>query len=275
VTGDVGVLAVKGAGEAGGGCHIFSGCGYPAPSLDSFMFRPLFSIGSFHFTKPMLIAVICWLLVIAFFWAAFHKPQLIPRGVQNIGEVGILLVRDQILRPSLGKRGDSYLPFLVSLFFYIWLMNLMELIPVLQFPTMSRIGFVWPLVFLVYFLYLYLGFKHQGFPGYIKNMIPWDVPKPILIILIPIELLRFFVVQPFTLGVRLFANMFAGHLLLLIFILASWYLASASIGLLFAAGSFAMTFFVFGLELLIDLLQAFIFTTLTAVYIASSLESAH
>ncbi|MGB6580104.1 MAG: F0F1 ATP synthase subunit A [Streptosporangiaceae bacterium] len=275
MTGDVGVLAVKGAGEAGGGCHIFSGCGYPAPSLDSFMFRPLFSIGSFHFSKPMLIAVICGLLVIAFFWAAFHKPQLIPRGVQNIGEVGILLVRDQILRPSLGKRGDSYLPFLVSLFFYIWLMNLMELIPVLQFPTMSRIGFVWPLVFLVYFLYLYLGFKHQGFPGYIKNMIPWDVPKPILIILIPIELLRFFVVQPFTLGVRLFANMFAGHLLLLIFILASWYLASASIGLLFAAGSFAMTFFVFGLELLIDLLQAFIFTTLTAVYIASSLESAH
>jgi F-type H+-transporting ATPase subunit a len=268
VTGDVGVLA-------SGGCHIFSGCGYPAPSLDSFMFRPLFSVGSFHFTKPMLIAVICGLLVIAFFWAAFHKPQLIPRGVQNIGEVGILLVRDQILRPSLGKRGDSYLPFLVSLFFYIWLMNLMELIPVLQFPTMSRIGFVWPLVFIVYFLYLYLGFKHQGFPGYIKNMIPWDVPKPILVILIPIELLRFFVVQPFTLGVRLFANMFAGHLLLLIFILASWYLASVSVGLLFAAGSFAMTFFVFGLELLIDLLQAFIFTTLTAVYIASSLESAH
>ncbi len=275
MTGDVGVLAVKGAGEAGGGCHIFSGCGYPAPSLDSFMFRPLFSIGSFHFTKPMLIAVICGLLVIAFFWAAFHKPQLIPRGVQNIGEIGILLVRDQILRPSLGKRGDSYLPFLVSLFFFIWVMNLMELIPILQFPTMSRIGFVWPLVFIVYFLYLYLGFKHQGFPGYIKNMIPWDVPKPILIILIPIELLRFFVVQPFTLGVRLFANMFAGHLLLLIFILASWYLASLSIGLLFAAGSFAMTFFVFGLELLIDLLQAFIFTTLTAVYIASSLESAH
>jgi F-type H+-transporting ATPase subunit a len=275
VTGDVGVLAVKGAGEAGGGCHIFSGCGYPAPSLDSFMFRPLFSIGSFHFTKPMLIAVLCGLGVIVFFWAAFHKPQLIPRGVQNIGEIGILAVRDQILRPSLGKRGDSYLPFLVSLFFFIWVMNLMELIPVLQFPTMSRIGFVWPLVFIVYFLYLYLGFKHQGFPGYIKNMIPWDVPKPILVILIPIELLRFFVVQPFTLGVRLFANMFAGHLLLLIFILASWYLASLSIGLLFAAGSFAMTFFVFGLELLIDLLQAFIFTTLTAVYIASSLESAH
>ena len=270
MTGDVHVTA---AGS--GGCHIFSGCGYPAPSLNDFDFRPIFSIGSFHFTKPMLIAVICAAGVIVFFWAAFRKPQLVPRGVQNIGEIAILAVRDQILRPSLGKRGDSYLPFLVAMFFYIWFMNLMELIPVFQFPAMSRIGFVWPLVAVVYLTYLYLGFKHQGFPGYIKNMIPWDVPKPVLVILIPIELARFFIVQPFTLGVRLFANMFAGHLLLLIFTLATWYLASLSIGLLFAAGSAVMVFFVFLLELLIDLLQAFIFTTLTAVYIASSLEAAH
>jgi len=127
----------------------------------------------------------------------------------------------------------------------------------------------------VYLTYLYLGFKHQGFPGYIKNMIPWDVPKPVLIILIPIELARFFIVQPFTLGVRLFANMFAGHLLLLIFTLATWYLATFTGALLFAAGSAVMVIFVTVLELLIDLLQAFIFTTLTAVYIASSLEAAH
>jgi len=273
VTGDVGVVAAPAA--PAGGCHIFSGCGFPAPGLQSFEFRPLFSVGSFHFTKPMLIAVICAVGVIFFFWAAFRKPQLVPRGVQNIGEIAILAVRDQILRPSLGKRGDSYLPFLVAMFFYIWFMNLMELIPVFQFPAMSRISFVWPLVFIVYFTYLYLGFKHQGFPGYIKNMIPWEVPKFVLVILIPIELARFFIIQPFTLGVRLFANMFAGHLLFLIFTLATWYLASLSIGLLFAAGSAVMVFFVFLLELLIDLLQAFIFTTLTAVYIASSLESAH
>ncbi len=270
MTGDVQVVAAP-----AGGCHLFNGCGFPSPGLQSFDFKPLFSVGSFNFTKPMLIAVICMVAVIAFFFAAFWKPKLVPRGIQNIGEIAILAVRDQILRPSLGKKGDSYLPFLTALFFYIFLMNLMELIPLFQFPAMSRIGFVWPLVFMVYFLYLYLGFKHQGFPGYIKNMIPWEVPKFVLIILIPIELLRFFVIQPFTLGVRLFANMFAGHLLLLIFILATWYMASFSIGLLFAAGSAFMVFFVFLLELLVDLLQAFIFTTLAAVYIASSLESAH
>jgi F-type H+-transporting ATPase subunit a len=268
VTGDVGVLASN-------GCHIFNGCGFPAPGLQDFNWTPFFSIGAFHFTKPILLAIISALVVIGFFGAAFWKPQLVPRGVQNLGEIAILAVRDQILRPSLGRRGDSYLPFLVSLFFFIYLMNVMELIPVFQFPVTSRIGFVWPLVFIVYFLYLYLGFKHQGIWGYFKTMIPPGVPWPIYIILVPVELLRFFVFQPFTLGVRLFGNMFAGHLLLTIFYLASWYLLTLSIGLLYAVGSFALAIFVFVLETLVTLLQAFIFTTLTATYIAASVEPTH
>ena len=106
-------------------------------------------------------------------------------------------------------------------------------------------------------------------------MIPPGVPWPVYIILVPVELLRFFVFQPFTLGVRLFGNMFAGHLLLTIFTVATWYLLSLSIGLLYAVGSFALAIFVFVLETLVALLQAFIFTTLTATYIASSLESEH
>jgi F-type H+-transporting ATPase subunit a len=260
---------------ASNGCHIFNGCGFPAPGLQDFNWKPFFSIGSFHFTKPMLLAIISALVLIAFFWAAFSKPKLVPRGVQNIGEMAILAVRDQILRPSLGRKGDSYLPFLCSLFFFIYIMNVMELIPVFQFPVPSRIGFVWPMVFIVYFLYLYLGFKHQGIWGYFKTMIPPGVPAPIYIILVPVELLRFFVFQPFTLGVRLFGNMFAGHLLLTIFAVATWYMFAASYQLVFAVGSFALAIFVFLLEILVTLLQAFIFTTLTATYIASSVEPAH
>jgi F-type H+-transporting ATPase subunit a len=270
VTGDVQVLAAP-AGQ----CHIFSGCGFPAPGLENFEFQPLFSIGSFHFTKPMLIAILVTITVIVFFWLAFAKPKLVPRGMQNLGEFGILYVRDQIVRPSLGRRGDSYLPFLVSLFFFIFLMNLMELIPLIQFPPMSRIGFVWPLVAVVYIVYLYLGFKNQGVWGYLKTVVPPDVPLFILPILIPVELLKYFVIQPFTLGVRLFGNMFAGHLLLTIFYIATWYLLSLSIGLLYAVGSAVLVVFVFLLELLVDFLQAFIFTTLTATYIGDSLERAH
>jgi F-type H+-transporting ATPase subunit a len=188
--------------------------------------------------------------------------------------MAVLAVRDQIVRPILGKRGDSYMQLLVPLFFYIFLMNLMELIPLFQFPAMSRIGFVWPLVFTVYGLYWYLGFKTKGFFGYFRSWIP-AAPWPILIILIPVEILKYVVFQPFTLGVRLFGNMFAGHLLLSIFMVATWYMMSLSVGLLYAAGSLFMVFFVFLLELLVDLLQAFIFTTLTATYIADSLEHGH
>jgi F-type H+-transporting ATPase subunit a len=271
VTGDVAAVAAG----SGGGCHLFSGCGFPAPGLQDFNFKPLFSIGSFHFTKPELIAVLCVIIVIAFFWGAFAKPKVIPGKFQSLGELGVLAVRDQIVRPALGRRGDKYLPLIVSMFFFIFMMNVMELIPVFQFPSMSRIGFVVPLVAVVYVLYIYLGFLNQGAWGYISNMWPRGVPWPVYIILIPVELLRFFLIQPFTLGIRLFANMFAGHLLLSIFMIATWYLAGLTIGLLFAVGSAVMVLFVFLLELLVDLLQAFIFTTLTATYIAASLEAQH
>jgi F-type H+-transporting ATPase subunit a len=259
-----------------GGCHIFSGCGYPAPSLEDFNFRPIFSIGAFHFTKPMLLALICAFIVVGFFWAAFAKPKLVPRGVQNLGELGVTFVRDQILRQMIGKKGDQFLPFLVSLFFFIWVMNLMEVIPVAQFPVPSRISFAWALVAMVWLTYMYLGIRHQGPIGYFKNMaIPGGVPWWILPLLVPVELLSNILIRPFTLGVRLFANMFAGHILVAVFTVATWYLASLSIGAILAAGSFVMVIVLTGFELLIQGLQAYIFTTLTATYIAGSLEAAH
>jgi len=195
--------------------------------------------------------------------------------VQNIGEMGITFVRDQILRPMMGKRGDGYLPFLVALFFFIWAMNLMEIIPVAQFPPMSQIAFPAALMLMVYGTYTYLGIKHQGLGGYFRNMIPKDVPVGILVILAPVEILQYVLVRPFTLAVRLFANMFAGHLLLLIFTLATWYLLSLSVGLLFSATSFILTIVITAFEMLIQALQAFIFTILTAQYIGGSLEAGH
>lgn len=254
--------------------HLGTGCGYPAPGYPKdFMFTPLFSIGGFHFNKGLLLALICVVIVLWFFWAAFAKPKLVPRGVQNLGELGVEFVRDQILRPMMGKRGDNYLPFLVSLFFFIWIMNLMEIIPVAQFPPMSKIGFPAALMIMVYGTYNYQGIKNMGLAGYFKNMIPPDVPFYVLPILAPVEILQYIIVRPFTLAVRLFANMFAGHVLLLVFTIATWYLFSASIGLLFSVASFAVTVALTGLEMLIQALQAFIFTILTAQYIGGSLEA--
>jgi len=252
-------------------------CGFPAPGYPgpTFIFTPFFRWGGFYFTKPMLLALVCAVGVVAFFWAAFANPKIVPRGVQNLGEMGIGFVREQILLPMIGKRGDKFLPFLVSLFFFIWLMNLMEIIPVAQFPPMSMIAFPVALMLMVYGTYTYLGIKHQGLGGYFKNMIPTGVPGPILIILAPVEILQYVLIRPFTLAIRLFANMFAGHILLLIFTLATWYLFSLTIGLLFSVTSFVLTIVLTAFEMLIQALQAYIFTILTAQYIGGSLEAGH
>jgi F-type H+-transporting ATPase subunit a len=260
------------------GCHFQShpSCGYPAPGIGDFYFKPLFTIGSFQFTKPILLVLLSAAIVLVVFWLAFRKPKLVPRGVQNVGELGILTVRDQILRPQLGSKGDRYLPFLVTLFFFIWLMNLWELIPVAQFPATSKFAFPVGLTLVVWITYMFIGMKNQGPIGYFKNMaVPPGAPWWILPLLSPIELLSNIFVRPFTLSIRLMANMLSGHLLLLVFSVASWYLFSATIGLLFAAVSFIVFLLVFVLEVLITLLQAFIFTTLTAFYISDALEPAH
>jgi F-type H+-transporting ATPase subunit a len=277
LTGDIVALVAEKCTEENS--HIFSAshCGYPAPGYPgpSYIFTPFFTIGSFSFTKPMLLVLVCMLIVIGFFWAAFGNPKLVPRGAQNLGELGITFVRDQILRPMMGKRGDGFLPFLVSLFFFIWVANLMEIIPVAQFPPMSIFAFPVALMLMVYGTYTYLGIKHQGLGGYFANMIPKDVPPPILIILAPVEIAQYIIIRPFTLAIRLFANMFAGHILLLVFTLATWYLFSLSIGLLFSVTSFVLTIVLTAFEMLIQALQAYIFTILTAQYIGGSLEAGH
>jgi F-type H+-transporting ATPase subunit a len=260
------------------GCHLGSGCGYPAPGYpQSFNFGTyaLFTVGSFKFTMPMLMAVVCAALVIGFFWVAFSKPKLVPRGAQNVAELGIFFVRDQILRPMIGKRGDHYLPYLVSLFFFIWFMNLMEIIPVIQFPVTSFFMFPVSLMILTYLTYNFVSIKNLGFGGYFKSMVPGGVPVGILLIVAPLEVLQYIVVRPFTLAIRLFGNMFAGHILLSVFTIATWYLFSASIGLLFATASFVMTVILTGFEMLIQALQAYIFTILTAQYIGGAYETAH
>jgi F-type H+-transporting ATPase subunit a len=199
----------------------------------------------------------------------------VPGKVQNLGEMGLMFVRDQILRPMMGKQGDGYLPFLVSLFFFIWVMNIMEILPLAQFPPMSRIAFPVSLMLMVYVTYNYVSIKRMGLGGYFRSMIPKGVPFFILIILAPVEILQYTIVRPFTLAVRLFANMFAGHILVAVFTIATWYLFSAGVGLLFSATSFVLTIALTMFELLIQALQAYIFTILTAQYIGGAYEAAH
>jgi F-type H+-transporting ATPase subunit a len=272
------IVALAGAVCSEDSSHIFSAakCAFPAPGYPkSFIFTPFFTIGSFAFTKPELLALISMVVAVALFWGAFAKPKLVPGALQNLGEMAIEFIQHQILRPMMGRRGDGYLPFLLAIFLFVWIMNIMEVIPVLQFPAMSQIAFPAALMLMVYGTYTVVGIKNQGLGGYFRNMIPRDVPPAMLVILAPVEILTYILVRPFTLAVRLFANMFAGHILLLVFTLATWYLFSATIGLLFSATSFILTIVLTAFELLIQALQAYIFTILTAQYIGGSLEAGH
>ena len=262
------------------GCHLSVGdCGFPAPGSEIFFFDEIakFTIGSTEFavTKPMILLWIAAIVVIAFFVKIFRKAKVVPGKAQTLGEYGYFFVRDGIARDTIGKQGDAFVPLLFSFFFFIWVLNFMGIVPFAQFATTSR--FAIPLAFavLVYLLWVPLGVKRQGAGPFFKAMtMPPDVPKAMYVLLIPIEILSNFIVRPFTHSVRLFANMFAGHMLIVTFSVATWYLLSPSvIGILGSAASFTVTVGLTGFEMLIQALQAYVFTLLAAVYINDAVNA--
>jgi F-type H+-transporting ATPase subunit a len=238
----------------------------------------VFNIAGMDFTisKTVILVALVALIVILFFGSAFRKPKLVPGKLQSLGEMGYSFVRDQIAREVMGKDGDKFVPFLTSLFFFVWMSNLMGVIPGAQFPIMSSLAFPVALTLIVYLTYIVLGFKHQGIHFVLDAAFPRGVPKAMYVLLTPLELLQLFVTRPVTQAIRLFANMFAGHLLITTFTVGAWYLVSPTvIGALGAATSFGVTVVLTGFEMFIQGLQAFIFTLLTASYIGGSLHGEH
>ncbi len=267
-------------------CHLVpwgggSDCGFPAPSSEIFNFSPYGTLAiagqEFNFTKPVVLAIIGSIFLIVFFLAVFRKPKLVPGRMQSVGEYGYTFIRDGVAREVIGKEGDKYVPFLFSLFFFVWMLNIWGIIPFAQFPVSSRIAWPAALALVIWPIYMWLGMRHQGPVKYFTNMMfPPGLPKPIYLILAPIELVSNVLIRPVTLTIRLFANMFAGHLLLTIFAVATFYLISPSlVGVLGSAASFVMSVILTGFEAFIQALQAFIFTLLAAVYISTSLHAEH
>lgn len=251
---------------------------FQAPGPELFEFPPLFEGAPTWLTKPTVFAVFGALIVCAFCWSAFAKPKMVPRGMQNIGEMGYVFVRDQIGRPFLGKNTEQWMPFLMSLFFLIWMWNIFAVIPIIQFPIASHIAFPAVLAIAVYGIKIYLGIKNQGPVKYFTNLIPAGLPKPIYILLVPIEYLSTFILAPFTHAVRLFANMFAGHMILAFFSLVGfWFIFEKPTALGFGVGIIGviMTCLMTAFEMFIQFLQAFLFTMLAAMYIQSGLEAEH
>ncbi|WP_189972905.1 F0F1 ATP synthase subunit A [Streptomyces avidinii] len=257
-------------------CHIFEGCGFPTPGLHSFLFKPMFTVGGIEFNKPILLALLSSVIVIGFFWAAFSKPKLIPGKLQMIGEAGYDFVRRGVVYETIGKReGEKYVPLMVSLFFFIWMMNIWSIIPLAQFPVTAIIAFPAGLAAIVYVLWVSITFKRHGFVGGFKNITAYDKSLgPVFPVVMLFEFLSNMLIRPFTHAVRLFANMFAGHVLLLIFTIASWYLLNG-IGIAYASVSFVMVIVMTIFELFIQALQAYVFVLLSCSYIQGALAEHH
>jgi F-type H+-transporting ATPase subunit a len=236
----------------------------------------LFEGTPFAVNKTVLIFIAAVVLTLAFFFAAGRRAQLVPRGVQNMAESSLEFVRDGIILQTMGPEGMRYLPFLTTMFFFIFFANIFEIVPFIQFPGTASFAVPLILAGLVWIIFNVVGVVRQGPFGYLKNeLFPPGVPKALYLLVTPIEFVSVFLVRPFSLAIRLFANMLAGHLILATFALLCAALFSTTLLVVILPFTFGLLIALTAFEILVAGLQAFIFTILTGVYVGSSMNPEH
>jgi F-type H+-transporting ATPase subunit a len=227
------------------------------------------------FNKIALIAVAATVISITLFLlAARRDPMVAPTGARNLAEVTIDFIEESIVMQTLGKTGLKWTPFLLSLFLFIFLCNIPGVIPIIQMPATARIAIPLALSLLVWVIYIGTGIKHQGL-GYFGHLLwPPGVPTALKPLVGIIEFISTILVTPFSLTVRLMANMLAGHILLVTFGLLTHALFTAETSQIFLVPMsilpFGMLVFLTAFEILVAFLQAYIFAILAAVYINNS-----
>jgi F-type H+-transporting ATPase subunit a len=249
------------------------------PGPEDFNLPPIIP-GVDWFTKPVLVAALSVVVILWFFWGASHKAEIVPSKLQFAGELGYNFVRNSIARDAIGSQEYmKYVPYLCGLFFFILLNNVAATIPLIQFPTFSHVGWAYSAAILSWLIYNGVGIRKHGFLGYLKHQtMPAGVPWWLMPLMIPIEFISNIVVRPVSLSLRLFANMFAGHILILVFVLGGEYMvfesgniALGGVGII----TFLMGLAIAGLELFVQAIQAYIFVVLTAQYIGSAIAEDH
>ena len=238
----------------------------------------LFKGTPFGINKTGLLCLASALICIVLFLTAARRKALVPAGVQNVVEAGVDFIETGIVLNVIGEEGLGYAPFLTAIFFFLLFLNLFEIVPFIQFPPASRMAIPLYLALQTWVLFLVIGvMKHGPFRYLKKTLFPPGVPKAMYVLLAPILFVSDFLLRPFTLAVRLFANMMAGHMLLTTFyVLTTTLLAAKAVYLKpITVLPFAMAIGVTAFELLVAVLQAYIFTILTAVYIGESMSTEH
>ncbi len=244
-------------------------------------FEPLFTIHIPQFptilgidmtpTKHVVFMWIAALLVLLTFTiiAKRYKKSLVPKGIANFFEVFILVVRDEVAKTTIGKGYERFVPYLLTIFFFILFGNFLGLLPWSATFT-SNIGVTASLAICSFFMIQIGGIRQNGFFGYFKGLIPHGIPPVLLVLMIPVEILGLFT-KPFALAIRLFANMIAGHFVILALIGLIFFMGTV----LVAPGAILFAIFIYLLEILVALIQAYIFTILTSMFIGMAVHQEH
>ncbi len=282
--------ASRAAGEAAGGTfnvgelvlhHVTDSRVLELPWIGE-VHLPVLTLGPFHLprltlgpyqlpiTKHVVMMWIASLVVLLVVLAATRRRALAPHGIHNVVEAIVVFVRDEVARKNIGAHGDRFVPYLLSTFVFILTCNLLGLVPYLSTAT-GNIGVTAGLAIMAFLMIQVGGMREHGVVGHFKNLVPHGIPIALLPIMIVVEFLGLFT-KPFALCVRLFANMAAGHFVIVSLIGLVFLLKQAWVG---AVLSVPFALFVSGIELLVAFLQAYIFTMLTSLFIGMSVHPQH
>ena len=232
--------------------------------------------GPFAFNKVALGFLFSMAITVALFMLAGRRSSLVPAGLQNAAEASVDFIRNGVVLQTMGPEGLVWTPFLLSLFMFIFFNNILGILPGWQMPGNARMAMPMFLALVVWIVFNVVGVVKQGPLHYLKSsLFPPGVPKPLYLLVTPIELVSVFLVRPFSLAVRLFANLLAGHILLVTFGVLSAALWVKAPALVVLPLPVVVLILLTGFELMVAFLQAYIFTILTAVYIGGAMHPDH
>ena len=252
----------------------------PENVLELFKFEhAFFSIGPLDFTRTVILIFLAMAVVIAILYLGLRGNRIIPTKFGAAIESLVTFVKDEIATGIIGPEGARYTPYLLSVFMLVLVGNLFEVTPFINFPITSSMAIPLIIAVLTWVIFVVVGFATNGISYFVGTVWPKSVPVALRPLVGLIELVSIFVLRPITLAVRLFANMVAGHLMLTL-LLASGVIFIGDIGDIGIRSLIVLPWFVFGLgifvfEIVVAVLQAYIITLLSAVYVQTSVHPEH
>lgn len=252
----------------------------PENVLELFEFKDaLFTIGGFSFTRTVFLTFFAMAIVLAILYFGLRKGDKVPGKFAAAVESLVTFVKEDIAIGIIGPEGAKYAPYLLTVFMFVIIGNLFEVTPLINFPITSRMAIPILIAVLTWVIFVFVGFKKNGI-SYVTAMIwPKSVPLGLRWLVGIIEFVSTFLLRPITLAVRLFANLVAGHLMLTLLLASGWIFVS-NVGNIGARAVIGLPWFLFGLgiyvfEIVVAVLQAYIITLLSAVYVQTSVHPEH